>query len=159
MLYFENEEKRKEYCTREIDRLRQEATYTATIVKVLSDFDGKVLNVRLAKALSQALGFNVWLDHRYSWFHMEHFSGNTTTTIFSGKDEDLIDGKRIDAAKLIQDTREKREKWLREAQEIENNLSTIDSTLEQIQELKKALQALTRPINSRVREAYNIERF
>ena len=144
MYYFTREEQ-NEARSRKINMLRQAAAVYPHLRDVITAFDGKVLNVKLEKALSdennryfvQLKRNESYGDMLYITVHLKGFRNwHDECTLVSLNLKGKWDGKRIPAALILENAREQREKMLKEAE----NLESI--TPERIDEINNQIEFL-----------------
>ena len=125
--YGHREEAHKEARKRAAD-YRAAATLIPAVIKVLRTFDNKVYNCRLEKALKEATENRVYChkgDYTMEIYTYPEGNYSHHITLASVKAEDLPEGKRIPADKLIESTHHYREKILSDAYEIESNIEQM----------------------------------
>lgn len=130
-----------------------------TVNQILKDFDNKVYNCRLEKALKEATNNRVYCSKsEYSLQIYTYPEGNYShhITLASVKAEDLPEGKRIPAQKLIESSRSYREKYLSLAYDIESKIEQMEQALIYIEQTKNKLETFCRSFNTDLRDIYNI---
>lgn len=138
---------------------RAAAALYPVITKVFRDFDGKVYNCRLEKALQAAAPENrIYCNKRLSWIECYLWIDGEQITLSQIRIEQLKDNKRIDAAAFIESAQNKRADFLRDAAELDRVALEYDSIKEQIQSLKKALNAIYDGMPYRARDIMNLNR-
>lgn len=140
-----------------INTLRQCAELIPQIKKVIAQFDGKVYNKRLPDAIHAATGQYISTDKRGDFLSFYKYERGDCFTILSVKYSEMPEGKRINAEQFNNSLNESRARFLTEAAEIENQLRTINDTLQKIEQIKKLYSAITSPLNSRLRDYYGIK--
>lgn len=156
--YGNYEEADKEARGRAAD-YRTAAGYIPAITKVIKDFDGKVYNCRLEKALRAATDNKVSCEKtQYSLTIYTYPTKNYSYRIRLAdiKAEDLPEGKRIPAAKILESFTAHRESLLKLAYDIESNIDQMQQVKAYIQETKNKLEAYCRSFNTDLRDIYNI---
>ena len=169
MIYGSNEDKRK-YIQSKIDGLKGLQHYFPIIKKVIQEFDGKVYNCRLDKAIQEAAAAYD-LDHFIDrgnrggvYCHITYgkyieicaYQGSSTFDFFYMDKKDLKDGKRIDAAVWLENVNRHYAKLMQDITGLERDLETIDDVLTKLEILKSQIKALVEPLSWTTRDAYNI---
>lgn len=138
---------------------RTAAGYILAITKVLKDFDGKVYNCRLDKALQAATDNRVYVDKTQYYFQIYTWNRHNYShhiTLASIKPEDLTEGKRIPADKLIESLKEHRESLLKKAYAIETNIDQMPQIKEYIRQTKEKLESYCRSFPDDLRDIYGL---
>lgn len=127
---------------------RQAAALIPAMNKVLEDFDGKVYNCRLGKALAAATNNRLHVEKRYSTIAVYTYPERNYShamTLAEMRIEDMPDGKRIAADKFRESSCKCREALLRKAYEIEIAAETMPQAIayyeESVAKLNKFLQS------------------
>ena len=154
-MFYGKEEQKKAIKAR-AELLRTVAGYYRDIVKVYKQFDGKVYNCRLEKALREATDNKVMIHNYANSIEVHHYERGETFILTWIKKEDLKDGKRIDAEFWIKSARERREKNLTEAYELEKAADDLDNIISQLKQLKSTYNAIADGLPYYVRSACNI---
>lgn len=157
MRYYSREEQDKA-AQREIDILRECAGMYQGLRAVFNDFDNKVFNVRLQKALQERVKRHIWVENKPYGITVHYLDNGRYYTLARIKQEDLREGKRIPADLLIESARERRSALLKEAATIETNMQKVDTVKEQIKALRAAIKALTDSMDWVTRDIYSIDR-
>ena len=153
-------------------------------VEVVKSFDGKVLNVRLARALSEALGVSVDVENDYYRFDISirckddcrSFKENPNSdigyayytihrnisichlgNIKTPVGERCIVNKRINAKVIIRDICKKKESLVNKHNELKDQLDSIDIKIKRIEELKDQLKGVYSSIPYEVKEWFKIK--
>lgn len=125
-----------------INALRDAANVIPALCKVIMEFDGKVYNVRFDRAIKAATDRHVYVDTRYNnWISIQmcaqSFCG-ASITLAQIRREDMKDGKRISADKMIESARSCRESFLNDAYCLESSKDEMYQAREYIiQEVEK----------------------
>ena len=138
---------------------RQAAALIPTMNKVVKEFDGKVYNCRLDKALKAATNNRLHVEKRYSTIAIYAHPQNNyshTITIADMNLEDMPDGKRIVAGKFKQSSNEYRAQLLRKAYEIETATETMPQSIAYIEESVSKINKFLNGIPMELRGIYNI---
>ena len=141
-----------------IDAYRKAAALYPAIKKVIQNFDKKVFNKRLETALQEGTGARVYVDNRPNMIDIHIYGGPRSTwiTLATLSKDEFIDGKRIDAEKMIQSLTERRAGLLRKAAEYEQQIEQIDQVKEQLKTLKKQIADVLGPYDYTIRDIYGI---
>lgn len=157
--YYEDESRRAG-CEKTAAAHREAAALFPAIRKTFETFDGKVFNCRLEKALQEATGRRVFVRKDsyslevYAWFN--DYRGSSHYTLAYIKAGDLVDGKRIPAALLIESARANREKHLQEAAALDIAPDTVPTTAQHIKYFMEQANKLVDTLPYSVRELYRI---
>lgn len=163
MIYGTSED-RKNHIQKKINNKRDLVKYFPIIKKVVQSFDGKVYNVKLDRALSDATKENpddragkVYCHIAYNdWIEIcSYNAGESITWLYIRKDQ-LKDGKRIDAAVWLEDINKHYARLMKDITGLERDLETIDDTMEKIKILKDQIRALVAPLDYTTRDVYGI---
>ncbi|WP_034452466.1 hypothetical protein [Butyrivibrio sp. AE2032] len=138
---------------------RNAAGYINTVAKVVKQFDGKVYNCRLDKALKEATEGRVFCNKNQYLFEIytypeSHYSFHIG--LANIKAEDLTEGKRIPADKIIKSLQEHREMLLRKAYDIESHIGEMEQVRAYIMQTKEKLENYCRSFNTDLRDIYRI---
>lgn len=155
-------------CTREeqdkaakalIDCYRGAAALYPRLKKVVQEFDGKVFNKRLQTALQDGTGARVYVDNRPNMIDV-HIYGPHSNWITLGilLKDDMTDGKRINAEKLIESLTDHRNALLQTAARYEEQIEQIDQVKEQLKQIEKQLKAVLEPYDYTIRDIYSINK-
>lgn len=149
-----NEDRAREYA----QELREAAKICTQIKPVLERFDGKVYNIRIERALQEIA--RVYREHSGDYIVFYTYIGKTYNNrhvIMRVKRSDgLRDGKRIRADKFIEATNECRQELLKKAYTIDATLPQMPEVLQQIEALKKQLNAVSDSLPYMIRDIYKI---
>lgn len=140
-----------------IKAYRDAAALYPAIKKVVQSFDKKVYNKRLQTAIQEATGARVFIENRPNMLDI-HMYGPHSNWITLGilLKEDMADGKRINADKLIESLTDNRNKLLQTAARYEQQIKEIDQVKEQIKQLKHLLCNVLEPYDYTIRDIYGI---
>lgn len=161
-MFYGNREDQNKRIQEIIDENRAAAQLFPEIRKVIMNFDNKVFNIKLQKALQESTGKRIFTESRdfgnYGGHVNIYIYGNAGRqyTIATLKREDMEDGKRINAAKMIESARSNREAHLKTAYNLEQSMQQIDTIKQQINDIKKLLEAVTAGLHYEIRDTYNI---
>ena len=169
MRYYNNEDK-EQAAKNEIEFYRTAASLYAPIKRGLEKMNGKIINVRLKRALQDevnaVLGINTAEDGR-RWPKMsisyERRPGYLTVYAYhEGQTITLADcqigaeEKRLDAAPLIESARQHREERLRRAADMEATIEKIESIKFQIEQIGKLLEGVQKQGDSEILDIYGL---
>lgn len=158
-MYFSDRKSQIKACETYSQRRRQAAGLYPIISKVLRDFDGKIYNVRLERALQEAAQpEHIYCQKRYKFIEIYAYIGTDTFTLCQINQDDLTDGKRIPAEKMIESAQERRENLLKEAAKMDYFAANIDGIKEQLNDLKKAYNAILENIPYTAQDILNVKR-
>lgn len=161
-MFYGNREDQNKHISEIIKENREAAQLFPEIRKVIQNFDGKVYNIRFQKALQDATGKYIWAKYNdygsYGGNVSIYICGNANRiyTLATIRREDMKDGKRIDAEKMIASARVNRESHLKKAYKMEQSMQQIDVIKKQIQDIEQLLKAVTSPLDYEIRDTYNI---
>lgn len=161
MMYrFYSEESRRTGCLNTAKAHREAAALFPQIRKVFESFDGKVYNCRLEKALQESTGRRIYTQKTgYTlsvYLYLPDYRGNSEYTIAVIKTAELVDGKRIPAAALIESARQHREEHLQQAALLESAPDTMPETAQRIRYFIDQANKLIDSLPYSVREMYGI---
>ena len=153
-MYYDNPEEKTRI---DIENRRAAAALFPIIREVAGDFDGKVFNCRFENALREHSS-RIFVKKRYKWLEITTYGKNYSEIFLLAQInlDDMPDGKRMPAALIIEDARERREKLLREAAETEAALATAPLLKKQLESMKKQLETMMDTIPYAIRENYNL---
>lgn len=169
MRYYTSEDK-EQAARDEIEAYRTAASLYAPIKRGLEKMDGKIINIRLKRALQDEVnavfGINTAEDGR-QWPKMsisyERRPGYLTIyTYHGGQTITLADcqisaeEKRLDAAPLIESARQYREERLRRAADMEATIGKIESIRLQIEQIEKLLASVQKQGDSTILDIYGL---
>lgn len=139
---------------------REAARLFTEIRPVIESFDGKVFNCRFEKALQEKTGRRIYCRKEYEkWITIHYYSINFNQhmTLAVLKIEDMIDGKRINAARFLESGRENYTEHLQKAAKIEEAIEKAPEIKRQIAELAKMIGVLSAQIDSyEAREIFDL---
>ena len=142
-----------------INALRDAANTIPVLCKVIKEFDGKVYNVRFDRAIEAATDQHVYVDTRYNWISIrmcaQSFRG-ASIALAQIRREDLKDGKRIPADKMIESARACRESFLNDAYYLESSREDVYQAREYIMQEVKRLSRFIDSVPSVAKDLYHI---
>lgn len=121
---------------------REAARMFTEIKPVITQFDGKVFNCRLEKALQDHTGRRVFCRKELKCISVYYYSKNMNQCIClaSMKQEEMPEGKRISADMLLESGRERYIDHLKRA-------ASLETAIQKAPEIKKQISELTKMIN------------
>lgn len=158
MEFYDNEERRKA-ITDYIAKLRDIAALYPVIVPVITKFDNKIYNVRFKNALNEASvssssKYHVFTEKRFNYIEIYVYDSGSQYTLAQVTIDDMPDGKRIPAEKLIDSARNKREELLRRAYELEN--IDVEQVLSQLNQAKALYNSIYEGLPYKFIDVYHI---
>lgn len=145
-----------------INELREVAGIIPALCKVFREFDGKVYNVRFDRAINDVSGRRIIVDkgdYLVDLYTCMKSSPGNIIEIARFKREDMKDGKRIPADKVIESARSHREKYLQEAYYLESNKERLYQAREYIRQAVDNLNKYMDSIPYVARELYKIPHY
>ncbi len=139
-----------------IKAYRDAAGLLPIIRKVLVQFDGKVFNCRLEKALQEASGQYIHAKMEYKNLRLYTYYRWQYITLAECPISEMKDGKRINADKLIESATERRTGLLQTAADIERTKARADEINAQIAQIEKLLDSVTANICSEAKSIYGL---
>jgi hypothetical protein len=156
MAFYDSDERRKA-ITNYIAKLRDIATLYPVIVPVINSFDNKIYNVRFKNALAEAsssTNYHIFTEKRLNYMEIYVYDRGSQYTLAQVTIDDMPDGKRIPAEKLIESARNKREELLRRAYELEN--IDIKQVLDQLNQAKALYNSIYEGLPYKFIDVYHI---
>lgn len=167
MGYYYSPEEREKRAKEEIAARRETAAQFPLVREVIQGYDRKVYNCRFEKALQAALDGKApghIHTHKTDYVMTVEYRPSVHTrtnyncfTIASMKTEELIDGKRIDAGKLLASLKDRRVSLLQEAARIEEQMEKAEIYRAQIEATKDLLNRIVNGIDYTIREIYDLD--
>lgn len=156
-MYYYKKEDQDAAARAYIKAYRDAAALYPKIKNVIQSFDKKVFNKRLETALQEGTGARVFVENRPNLIDIHVYGphSNWITLAILQKD-DFIDGKRIDAGKLIESLTDHRNTLLQTAARYEKQIEEIDQIKIQIKQIKKLLNDVLEPYDYTMRDIYGI---
>ena len=158
--YYTDEDKEK--AAKRLAEDHREAAQLFTVIRpVITEFDGKVYNCRFEKALQDKTGRRIYCRKECGgkWLTIYYYSKNFNQqmTIAGIKIEDMMDGKRINAARFLESGRERYTEHLQQAAKLEEAIEKAPEIERQILELAKMINVLSSQIDSyEAREIFDL---
>lgn len=142
-----------------IKAYRDAAALYPGIKRVIQAFDNKVFNKRLQTAIQDGTGARVYIENRPNLIDVHIYGphSNWITLAILNK-EDMPDGKRINAEKLIESLTDHRNTLLKTAARYEEQIEQIDQVKEQLKQIDKQLKAVLAPYDYTIRDIYGINK-
>lgn len=156
-MYYYKKEDQDAAARAYIKAYRDAAALYPMIKKVIQSFDKKVFNKRLETALREGTGARVFVENRPNLIDIHVYGphSNWITLAILQKD-DFVDGKRINAEKLIDSLTDHRNTLLKTAARYEKQIDEIDQIKIQIKQIKKLLNDVLEPYDYTMRDIYGI---
>jgi hypothetical protein len=157
MIYYRSTEERQKDLNNRIESYRQAAAHVPQIVKTLKQFDGKVYNCRLDKALREATNGKVGVYNQYGFISIYAcYTTNYHHINFATFRLEDLENKRINAEKLIEQVKAARENLLDKAYKIETYSEQADNIREYVKQSIEKLESICKSLPDDIREIYNI---
>lgn len=157
MIYYRSTEERQKDLNNRIESYRQAAAHVPQIIKTLKQFDGKVYNCRLDKALREATNGKVGVYNQYGFISIYAcYTTNYHHINFATFRIEDLKNKRIDAEKLIEQVKAARESLLDKAYKIETYSEQADNIREYVKQSIEKLESICKSLPDDIREIYNI---
>lgn len=156
-MYYYKKEDQDAAARAYIKAYRDAAALYPKIKKVIQSFDKKVFNKRLETALQEGTGARVFVENRLNLIDIHVYGPHSNwITLAILQKEDFIDGKRINAEKLIDSLTDHRNTLLKTAARYEKQIEEIDQVKEQIKQIKHLLCNVLEPYDYTMRDIYGI---
>lgn len=157
-MYYYKKEDQDAAARAYIKAYRDAAALYPKIKKVIQSFDKKVFNKRLETALQNETGARVFIENRLNMIDVHVYGGPRSTwiTLAILSKDDFIDGKRINAEKLIESLTDHRNTLLQTAARYEKQIDEIEQVKEQIKQIKHLLCNVLEPYDYTMRDIYGI---
>lgn len=159
MRFYGNIEDANNEAHRRASNYRTAAGYTNKVAEVVKKFDGKVYNCRLENALKEATENRIFCSKNQYLLEIYTYPEkgySYRVGLASIKADDLKEGKRIPADKIIKSLKEHREELLRKAYEIESHIDEMEQVKAYIQQTKDKLESYCRSFNTDLRDIYGL---
>lgn len=159
MRFYGNIEEAHKEAHQRANNYRTATSYIPTITKILKDFDNKVYNCRLEKALKEATDNRVFChksDYSLEIYTYPEKGYSYRVNLAYIKIEALKEGKRIPADNLIESLQSHRETLLKTAYEIESNIEQMAQVKAYIEQTKEKLEQYCRSFNTDLRDIYGL---
>lgn len=157
MIYYRSTEERQKDLNNRIESYRQAAAQVPQIIKTLKQFDGKVYNCRLDKALREATNGKVGVYNQYGFISIYAcYTTNYHHINFATFRLEDLENKRINAEKLIEQVKAARENLLDKAYKIETYSEQADNIREYVKQSIEKLESICKSLPNDIREVYNI---
>ena len=157
MIYYRSTEERQKDLNNRIESYRQAAAHVPQIIKTLKQFDGKVYNCRLDKALRKATNGKVGVYNQYGFISIYAcYTTNYHHINFATFRLEDLENKRINAEKLIEQVKAARENLLDKAYKVETYSEQADNIREYVKQSIEKLESICKSLPDDIREVYNI---
>lgn len=157
MIYYRSTEERQKDLNNRIESYRQAAAHVPQIIKTLKQFDGKVYNCRLDKALREATNGKVGVYNQYGFISIYAcYTTNYHHINFATFRLEDLENKRINAEKLIEQVKASRESLLDKAYKVETYSEQADNIREYVKQSIEKLESICKSLPDDIREIYNI---
>lgn len=157
MIYYRSTEERQKDLNNRIESYRQAAAHVPQIIKTLKQFDGKVYNCRLDKALREATNGKVGVYNQYGFISIYAcYTTNYHHINFATFRLEDLENKRINAEKLIEQVKAARENLLDKAYKVETYSEQADNIREYVKQSIEKLESICKSLPDDIREVYNI---
>jgi len=166
-------EQKKENIKKQIEALRTASKQIGKIKKAVKEFDGKVYNCRFDQAIAQLsdkeAGLRFYTQDYYTTFAIQCSTSNFYSPValletyrpVKGQTQDKCicfdENKRIKADKMIELLNNKYSEILKKAQELENALNNIETTLNQLEQIKNTHKLVTDALPYQIRDVFGIK--
>lgn len=142
-----------------IKTYRDAAALYPDLKKIIRGFDKKVFNKRLQDALQAGTGARVYVDNKPRYIDVHVYGPHSEyITLAMLQKEDMPDGKRIDAEKLIQSLTDRRNNLLQTAARYEQQMEQIDVIKDQLAQIRRQLENVLAPYDYTMRDIYGINK-
>lgn len=159
MRFYGNIEEANKEALQRAANYRKAAEQIRTVTEVVRQFDNKVYNCRLEKALKEATDNRVFCD-KSTWtleiYTYPEKGYSYRVNLACVKVDEMNEGKRIPADKLITSLQEHRETLLKQAFDIESEIDNMPYVKEYIKQTVDKLEAYCRSFNTDLRDIYGI---
>lgn len=156
-MYYYTKEDQDNAARAYIKAYRDAAAIYPKIKKVIQSFDKKVFNKRLETAMQNETGARVFVENRPNMIDIHVYGPHSNwITLAILQKSDFIDGKRINAEKLIESLTDHRNTLLKTAARYEKQIEEIDQIKIQIKQIKKLLNDVLEPYDYTMRDIYGI---
>ena len=157
MIYYRSTEERQKDLNNRIESYRQAAAQAPAIIKIIRQFDGKVYNCRLDKALKEATNGKVGVYNQYGFISIYAcYTTNYHHINFATFRLEDLENKRINAEKLIEQVKAARENLLDKAYKVETYSEQADNIREYVKQSIEKLESICKSLPDDIREVYNI---
>lgn len=154
-------EQKNATAQRKIDGYRAAAGAFPAVRRVVESYNGKCYNKRLTEALREAIGEtgSIYAEKNGNRLSINYSPRgvNAWHLVASVKLADALpDGKRINAAAIVDSMRETRAGLLRRAYEIEETGRNVETIRTQLDAIERELAAVMEPISYEARDLYGL---
>ena len=156
-MYYGTREEKDNAVKTIIEEHRTAAGLFPAVRRVIERFDGKVYNVRFQTALQEETKRKIYTETRGNFVYIYIYAAcGRQYTLAALQREDMADGKRINAAKMIESSREYRESHLKKAYKMEQDARRIDEIQKQVADIEKLLKSVVGGLDYQLRDIYSI---
>ena len=162
-----------------ITALREAAKRIKELKPIIRKFDGKMYNKNFDEAIRELTDENGYFSayNQYKWYYI-YYSGrkgyNRNVNILCGysckgseimeeqyrkEENEIFDGKRINADKMIENLDRHYTELLTEAFELETTLENLPAIKEQIEQVKRLYNAIIAGIPSTIKDVCGIKSY
>lgn len=141
-----------------IQEYREAAALTRQIIPVIKSFDNKCYNVRLEKAIQEKTKARVYCNKRYTIFEIYIYNNtyNQITLCNIQQADAFSDGKRINAAAIIEGLNKKYQELLELAYRLENELQQIEQYAAALESLKDQIEKIEKNLSYQIRDNFHL---
>ena len=141
-----------------ISEYREAAALTRQIIPVIKTFDNKCYNVRLEKAIQEKTKARVYCNKRYTIFEIYIYNNtyNQITLCNIQQADAFTDGKRINAAAIIEGLNKKYQELLKRAYDLENELHQVELYAAALESLKDQIEKITRNMSYQIKDNFDL---
>ena len=142
----------------QINEYREAAALTRQIIPVIKSFDNKCFNKRLQNAIQEKTKSRVYCGKRYSIFEIYIYNSSyNQITICNIKQADAFtDGKRINAAAIIEGLNIKYQDLLKKAFDLENELQQVELYAAALESLKNQIEKITSKMSYQIKDNFDL---
>ena len=136
---------------------REAAAQAPTVIKVLKQFDKKVYNVKLDRAMMEATENKIRVFEHYGYVEIYALYSDSYCHITLARfDKSKLENRRLDAETLITQVREHRERLLKDAYELETYIDQAEQIKAYINSTVEKINSYCQSLPSDIRDIYKI---
>lgn len=141
-----------------INEYRDAAALTRQLIPIIKKFDHKVYNKRLQTALQDGTKKRIYCEKNNYIFRIYVYDSiyNQITLSHLKVEEALPDGKRLEAAVIIESINNKYSELLSDAYELEKHLPQVDLYKSQLEYYKNKVEQLTASIPYQIKDIFDL---
>lgn len=141
-----------------IQEYRNAAALTRQIIPVIKNFDNKCFNIRLQNAIQEKTQARVYCQKRYTIFEIYIYNNtyNQITLCNIQQADAFSDGKRINAAAIIEGLNEKYQDLLKRAYDLENELQQVELYAAALESLKDQIEKIEKNLSYQIRDNFHL---